>query len=95
MTQMQVNFITCLYCKEIFTSKEIYDGHYLQKHQTQIRTDPDTVISRSGNGKFICIYEKDFELGKSLKRHYGSCIKVHEKKLENEQGKIYFYYLLY
>ena len=52
-------------------------------------------VSRSENGKFICLYGKEFEFGKSLKRHYENCIKVHEKESENEQGKIYFFYLFY
>jgi len=95
MNQIQVNFITCLHCEEIFTSKGKYDGHYLQKHQTQIKIDKKTTVSRSENGKFSCICGKEFEFGKSLKRHYGNCIKVHEKELENEEGKIYFYYLFY
>ena len=46
-------------------------------------------------GKFICFCGKEFELGQSLKRHYENCIKAHEKELENEEGKIYFYYLFY
>ena len=52
-------------------------------------------VSRSENGKFSCICGKEFELGKSLKRHYQNCIKVHEKELKNEQGKIFSYYLFY
>ena len=95
MNQIQVNSITCIYCQEIFSSKKTYDSHYLQKHQTQIKINMETIVSRSENGKFICICGKEFELGKSLKRHYETCIKIHEKGLENEQGRIYSYYLFY
>ena len=52
-------------------------------------------VSRTENGKFICLCEKEFEFEKFLKRHYGNCIKVHEKESENEQGKIFSYYLFY
>jgi hypothetical protein len=95
MNQNQVNFITCSHCNEFFSSKGKYQSHYTQKHQNEIRIKEGTTVFRSQNGKFICICEKEFELGKSLKRHYKNCIKVHEKELENEQGKIYFYYLFY
>ena len=95
MNQNQVNSITCSYCDESFLSKGKYQSHYAQKHQNEIRIDERMTVLRSENGKFICICEKEFELGKSLKRHYETCIKIHEKGLENEQGKIYSYYLFY
>jgi len=95
MNQNQVNSITCSYCDESFLSKGKYQSHYAQKHQNEIRIDEKMTVLRSENGKFICICEKEFELGKSLKRHYETCIKIHEKGLENEQGRIYSYYLFY
>jgi len=95
MNQNQVNSITCSYCDESFLSKGKYQSHYAQKHQNEIRIDERMTVLRSENGKFICICEKEFELGKSLKRHYETCIKIHEKGLENEQGRIYSYYLFY
>ncbi len=95
MNQNQVNSIICIHCNEIFTLKWQYQNHYKKKHQNEVKIDNEMTVSRSENGKFICICEKTFELGKSLKRHYGNCIKAHKKELENEQGKIYFYYLFY
>ena len=95
MNQNQVNSITCSYCDESFLSKGKYQSHYAQKHQNEIRIDERMTVLRSEYGKFICICEKEFELGKSLKRHYETCIKIHEKGLENEQGRIYSYYLFY
>ena|SRR2546423_4776622 len=92
MNQIQVNSITCMYCEEILTSKAKYESHYLQKHQTQVKIDEKTIVSRSKNGKFSCICGKDFEFGKSLKRHHGNCIKVYEKKLEAQNGKIYSFF---
>jgi len=89
MNQIQVNSITCIYCQEIFSSKKTYDSHYLQKHQTQIKINTETIVSRSENGKFICICGKEFELGKSLKRHYETCLKVHTRELEDQNGTIY------
>ena len=95
MNQIQMNFITCFHCDETFLSKGKYQSHYKQKHQNEVRINEGMTVFRSENGKFICICKKEFELGKSLKRHYGNCIKVHEKELENEQGKIYSCYLFY
>ena len=95
MNQNQVNSITYSHCNESFLLREKYESHYLQKHQNQIKIDDEMTVSRSENGKFICICGKEFELGKSLKRHHGNCIKVHEKELRNEQGKLYFFYLFY
>ena len=95
MNQNQVNSITCSHCDESFPSRGKYENHYNKKHQNQIQLDERMTVSRTENGKFICLCGKEFEFGKSLKRHYGNCIKVHEKELENEQGKIYFFYLFY
>jgi len=95
MNQIQVDFITCTYCDEIFSSKGKYQNHYKKKHQNQIQLDEGMTVLRSEDGKFICQCGKEFELGKSLKHHYGNCIKAHEKELENEQGKIYSCYLFY
>jgi len=95
MNQIQVNSITCTHCDETFTLKWQYQNHYKKKHQNEVRINERMTISRSENGKFICICGKDFELGKSLKRHYENCSKVHEKELKYEQGKIYSYYLFY
>ncbi len=95
MNQNQVNFITCSHCDESFLSKGKYQSHYIQKHQNEIRINERMTVFRSENGKFICICGKDFKLGKSLKQHHENCIKVHEKELENEQGKIYFCYLFH
>ena len=95
MNQIQVNFITCTHCDESFTSKGKYQSHYMQKHQNKVRINENTVVFRSEGGKYICLCGKEFDLGQSLKRHYGNCIKVHEKELENEQGKIYSCYLSY
>ena len=95
MNQNQVNFITCSHCNESFLSKGKYQSHYTQKHQKEIKIDDETIVFRSENGKFICICEKKFEVGQSLERHYENCVKVHEKELEIEQGKIYFCYLFY
>jgi len=95
MNQIQVNSVTCIYCDESFTSKGKYQIHYIQKHQNEVRINENTVISRTEGGKYVCLCGKKFELGKSLKRHYGNCIKVHEKEFDNEQGKIYSIYLLY
>jgi len=81
--------------EDIFTSKGKNDDHYLQKHQIQVKIDKKTTVSRSENGKFNCICEKEFELEKSLKRHYENCIKAYKKELKNEEGKIYSYYLFY
>ena len=95
MNQNQMNSITCSHCNESFLSKGKYENHYNKKHQNQIQLDERMTVSRTENGKFICICEKEFEIGQSLKRHYGNCIKVHEKEMENQQGKIYFFYLFY
>jgi len=95
MNQIQVNSITCFHCDETFLSKGKYQSHYKQKHQNEVRINEGMTVFRSENGKFICICKKKFELGKSLKCHYGNCIKVHEKKLKNKQGKIYSCYLSY
>jgi len=65
------------------------------KNQNQIQFDEKMTVLRTENEKFICLCEKEFKFEKSLKHHYGNCIKVHEKELENEQGKIYFFYLFY
>src|SRR2546423_1370877 len=72
-----------------------YQSHYIQKHQNEVRINENTVVSRTGNGKYVCLCGKEFDLGQSLKRHYGNCIKAYEKELENEQGKIYSFYLFY
>ena len=95
MNQNQVNSITCSHCNEFFLLRGKYESHYLQKYQNDVRIHETMTVSRSENGKFSCICEKEFELGKSLKQHHGNCIKVHEKELKNEQGKIYFCYLFH
>ena len=95
MNQIQVNSITCTYCDKSFTSKGKYQSHYIQKHQNEVRINENTVVSRTGNGKYVCLCGKEFDLGQSLKRHYENCTKVHEKELNNKQGKICSYYLLY
>ena len=95
MNQIQVNSITCSHCDESFISKGKYQSHYMQKHQKEIKINEGMTIFRSESGKFICICGKEFEFGQSLKRHYGNCMTVHEKEFENEQGKIYFFYLFY
>ena len=95
MNQTQVNCTTCSHCDESFLSRGKYENHYKQKYQNQIQLDEGMTVLRSEDGKFICQCGKKFELGKSLKRHYGNCIKAYEKELENEQGKIYSFYLFY
>ena len=89
MNQNQVNSITCSYCDESFLSKGKYQSHYAQKHQNEIRIDERMTVLRSENGKFICICGKEFELGKSLKRHYETCLKVHTRELKDQNGTIY------
>jgi len=94
MNQIQVNSIICSHCDESFLSRGKYQSHYIQKHQNEIRIDQDTIVFRTEGGKFMCFCEKEFELSQSLKRHYGSCIKAHEKELENEQSIFLLFILL-
>jgi len=94
MNQIQVNSITCTHCNESFTSKGKYQIHYIQQHQNEVRIDENTVISRIEGGKYVCLCGKEFELGKSLKRHYRNCTKVHEKELDNERGIFLLFILL-
>ena len=94
MNQIQVNFITCTHCNESFTSKGKYQIHYIQQHQNEVRIDENTIISRIEGGKYVCLCRKEFELGKSLKRHYRNCTKVHEKELDNERGVFLLFILL-
>src|SRR5579862_4614836 len=94
MNQNQVNSVTCSHCNESFLSKGKYENHYNKKHQNQIQLDERMTVSRTENGKFICLCEKNFEFGKSLKRHYENCIKVYERELKDQNGKIHslFYF---
>ena len=94
MNQIQVNSITCTYCDESFLSRGKYQSHYIQKHQNEVRINENTVISRIEGGKYVCLCGKEFELGKSLKRHYRNCTKVHEKELDNERGIFLLFILL-
>ena len=89
MNQNQVNSIICIHCNEIFTLKWQYQNHYKKKHQNEVKIDNEMTVSRSENGKFICICGKGFELGKSLIRHYKNCAKVHERELADQDGTIH------
>jgi uncharacterized Zn-finger protein len=86
MNQNQANSITCSYCDESFLSKGKYQSHYIQKHQNEIRIDQNTTVFRTEGGKFVCLCGKEFELGQSLKRHYKTCVNVHERGLEDQDG---------
>ena len=89
MNQIQVNFITCSHCDQSFPSKGKYQSHYIQKHQNKVRINENTVIFRTERGQYICFCGKEFELGQSLKRHYETCFKVHERELEDQNGTMH------
>ena len=87
-----MNFIICSHYNESFLSKGKYENHYNKKHQNQIQFDKKITVSRTENGKFICLCEKDFEFENFLKCHYQNCIKVHENELKNYNDKIVFFF---
>jgi len=84
MEQNQLNRITCDHCGADFTSKGLYQSHYIQNHQNQIKTSNNDYIERSENGKFICTCGKGLKLGQSLQRHHKSCRAFQNESIDEE-----------
>ena len=69
MDSNQPSMTICSHCGESFSSKGKYDSHYKREHQNQMKSQRNTFITRSQDGKFVCACRKGFKISPSLQRH--------------------------
>ena len=104
MDNLQAKEITCKHCHEVFPSKGKYDYHFRRIHQKEVtihsQNQEEISIPRLENEKFLCICNKSYHSGQSLRRHQRICQlwKDHNTTYDIDsdseislQGSIYIY----
>ena len=104
MDHSQAKETTCTHCNEVFPSKGKYQYHFRRVHQEEVKihhsNQEETIILRSENEKFVCICNKSYHSGQSLRRHQRTCQqwKDHNTTYDIDsdseislQGSIYMY----
>jgi len=107
MDHIHAKETTCNYCKEVFPSKGKYQYHFRRVHQDEVKihhsNQEETIIFRSENEKFVCICNKSYHSGQSLRRHQKRCQqwKDHDNTDDIDsdseisiQGNIYIHLIL-
>jgi len=77
MDHPQVKETTCTHCNEVFPSKGKYQYHFRRVHQEEVKihhsNHKEIVVLRSESEKFLCICNKNYHSGQSLRRHQKHC----------------------